>query len=87
MKHENGIDQAFNTFLNWYVETSNGPIPGDIQEAKYTVQGKRTHPLGLKRMIKLVEKYARNVFTINVSVELKKETGVFYVPYLIGFYF
>lgn len=75
MKHENDINSAFETFLNWYVCENNGRIPKEIQEAKYAAQGKRRNPLGLNRLISLIEKYAKNVFTVRVSVALEKETG------------
>lgn len=75
MKHEKDINSAFETFLKWYVDANSGPIPKEIQEAKYAAQGKRRNPLGLNRLISLIEKYAKNVFAVRVSVALEKETG------------
>ena len=45
---------AFRHFLdNW-----KGAIPKEIQEAKYALEGKRTHGLGGKRIKRLLEQYA-----------------------------
>ena len=46
--------QAFQHFIN----SIDGPIPKDVQEAKYAMEGKRRYGLGDKRIKSILEKYA-----------------------------
>lgn len=45
---------AFRHFL----ENIPAPVPGEVQEAKYALEGKRKHGLGVRRIRRLLEKYA-----------------------------
>jgi hypothetical protein len=46
---------AFRHFLeNW----KYGAKPGEVQEAKYALEGKRKHPPGARRIKRLLDKYA-----------------------------
>lgn len=47
-------EQAFRHFL----ENHEGAKDKEIQEAKYTLEGKRKHALGVRRIKRLLDKYA-----------------------------
>lgn len=41
-----------------FLENYKGEMSRDLYEAKYTAQGLRKHPLGARRIKRLLEKYA-----------------------------
>lgn len=55
-----GMDLTFTPegAFRHFLENLEGAIPKEIQEAKYALEGKRKHPLGFKRIRRLLEKYA-----------------------------
>lgn len=46
--------EAFQHFLDNF----QGAKDKEIQEAKYALEGKRKHPLGVRRVKRILEKYA-----------------------------
>ena len=49
--------EAFRHFLDNY-QPADGKVPKEIQEAKYTLEGKRTYSLGARRIKRLLDEYA-----------------------------
>lgn len=60
--------QAFQHFL----EKCTSPIEGEIQEAKYAMQGKRPYKLGERRIKTLLERYAPDTYEFRGVVIIKE---------------